>query len=596
MKSFLNNKDYFKHFAPYIIICLAYILCLCISFKKWIFFPWDVGREMLVPYKLLQGEVLYRDVFYHYNPLAPYLLSWLWSLYPVTLNTLYAFGIIVSIVCVCSVYKLCLKISGYLFASIVTLFFINFYVFIPTRGNLIFPYAFAYSLATTLTFVVLILSIRYFEQSEYSVLILISLLVGTLFVTKIEYALASFATILFVIFIKNIRRGKSRFLLSEFITFSLLTSIIPVLTLILFSLKGVNPLFIVKSLFPSDYLDYRGGILKASFLEAFSWAAIKREIFFLIIIFLFTMNLISFFKKIFKTHSTANSKFAIFFNILVFFATFIIARQYRHYSDIISASVVISLPCLVFFLIKIKKINQPSHIYLGFILFNSFLLCMRNMPSLCYSQAFSIFSLLLIVWFMLYAVPAWMDKSLPPKAWVFYRRIIYFVLYAGLLSFFLVFFRIYNEMNFSLKTDRGILYTSPSYGEVYSKVIDWLKNNTGRQDTLLILPEGAWLNFLLDRKYPYYQTQGLPFFISSIEKQFKSKPCDVVVLVWPWGCRFWPWGQSKPPMIFRSQVFENLLTRGYDKVFEYRMHGYTYLGLSKIKLDNYAIIYKKKKI
>jgi hypothetical protein len=49
-------------------------------------------------------------------------------------------------------------------------------------------------------------------------------------------------------------------------------------------------------------------------------------------------------------------------------------------------------------------------------------------------------------------------------------------------------------------------------------------------------------------------------------------------------------------MIFRSQVFENLLTRGYDKVFEYRMHGYTYLGLSKIKLDNYAIIYKKKKI
>jgi hypothetical protein len=96
---------------------------------------------------------------------------------------------------------------------------------------------------------------------------------------------------------------------------------------------------------------------------------------------------------------------------------------------------------------------------------------------------------------MLYAVPAWMDKSLPPKAWVFYRRIIYFVLYAGLLSFFLVFFRIYNEMNFSLKTDRGILYTSPSYGEVYSKVIDWLKNNTGRQDTLLILPEGAWINF-----------------------------------------------------------------------------------------------------
>jgi hypothetical protein len=590
MKSFLNNKDYFKRFAPAIIICLAYIICLSISFKKWIFFPWDVGREMLVPYRLLQGDVLYRDIFYHYGPLAPYLVSWLWKFTPVSLNTFYFLGTTISIFCIWLVYRLSLKISGYPFATLIALFFINFYIFRPTRGNLIFPYSLAYSLSTFLTLSVLMLAVRYLEKKENFILFLLSFLIGIMMVTKIEYALASFATVLFIISIKNIRSGNLSLFLSEFISFSFLTSIVPMLTILIFSLNGTTPSLIIKSILPTEVFNYKGGILKESAYNAFNCQSITTEIFYLLVIIIFVLNLASTLENIFKKPNNVDSKFKIFFNIIIFFAIVVFIKQYQHYSDMLSAIVIISFPGLIFFLMNVKKLTQSRYIYLGIILFNSFLLYFRDKPSLSYSYAASILSFLLLAWVLLDAVSAILHRFLAQKAIFFYKKINYFLFYAVLIASFLIFKNIFSEMNFSLKTDRGSFFTLPCYGEVYSKVISWLKNNTAKEDTLMALPEGGWLNFILDRKYPYRYTQWMPFFIPYLKKEIKQFPPDVIVLLWPWGYRY-----SISGMDFSSPAFANYLTKYYDKVFECKEYGYIYLGLSKVRLDNYVIVYRKKK-
>ena len=53
----------------------------------------DSGREMYVPAAIARGKVLYRDLWYPYGPLAPYLLAGLFRWLGASLNTLYAFGL-----------------------------------------------------------------------------------------------------------------------------------------------------------------------------------------------------------------------------------------------------------------------------------------------------------------------------------------------------------------------------------------------------------------------------------------------------------------------------------------------------------------------
>jgi len=52
----------------------------------------DCGREMYVPTVLAQGSTLYRDIWYPYGPIAPYLNSFLFHLFGVRLSVLYWAG------------------------------------------------------------------------------------------------------------------------------------------------------------------------------------------------------------------------------------------------------------------------------------------------------------------------------------------------------------------------------------------------------------------------------------------------------------------------------------------------------------------------
>src|ERR1700722_7760491 len=49
----------------------------------------DSGHEMYFPALLAEGKVLYRDVWFPYGPLAPYLNSYLFRLFGTHLNVLY---------------------------------------------------------------------------------------------------------------------------------------------------------------------------------------------------------------------------------------------------------------------------------------------------------------------------------------------------------------------------------------------------------------------------------------------------------------------------------------------------------------------------
>lgn len=53
----------------------VFLLLAAVSWNRWVEPFVDTGRELMVPWRLAQGESLYRDVRFYYGPLGPYLAA-----------------------------------------------------------------------------------------------------------------------------------------------------------------------------------------------------------------------------------------------------------------------------------------------------------------------------------------------------------------------------------------------------------------------------------------------------------------------------------------------------------------------------------------
>ena len=63
------------------------------TWGHWGDFQIDNGRELYVPAEILKGKMLFRDLWYMYGPLVPYLKALLFRIFGVQLTVLYVFGL-----------------------------------------------------------------------------------------------------------------------------------------------------------------------------------------------------------------------------------------------------------------------------------------------------------------------------------------------------------------------------------------------------------------------------------------------------------------------------------------------------------------------
>jgi hypothetical protein len=67
-------------------------LLFAVTWAHWGNLTIDCGREMYVPSELARGKTLYRDIWYLYTPLGPYVNSWLFRIFGIHLTVLYWAG------------------------------------------------------------------------------------------------------------------------------------------------------------------------------------------------------------------------------------------------------------------------------------------------------------------------------------------------------------------------------------------------------------------------------------------------------------------------------------------------------------------------
>jgi 4-amino-4-deoxy-L-arabinose transferase-like glycosyltransferase len=202
--------------APPIAIALVFLAMLAVSWRRWTSPIADSGREMDLPPRLMNGEMLYRDVHYLYPPLSPYFNALLYRLFGSHLDALMLSGIICAALVVALCYRIARRLLSPVEASVATVGIIIWCVFKPA-GNLISPYSFAALHGMMLALATLLFSLRYAEGVQSSAfrlrlnldLILAGASIGLAAITKQEFALAGAATVMATILFLHWRRWKA---------------------------------------------------------------------------------------------------------------------------------------------------------------------------------------------------------------------------------------------------------------------------------------------------------------------------------------------------------------------------------------------------
>src|SRR5262249_11237066 len=177
-------------YNPQSAIALIFAAMLAVSWRRGISPITDSGREMDLPLRLMNGELLYRDVHYLYPPFSPYFNSLLYRIFVAHLDVFQAGGAI----CAFLVFLICYRIARRLMtpseSALAVIAVILVCVFKPA-GNLIWPYAYAALYSMVFALGALLLALRYAENENRRELVAAGVFIGLAAVKKKEFALAA---------------------------------------------------------------------------------------------------------------------------------------------------------------------------------------------------------------------------------------------------------------------------------------------------------------------------------------------------------------------------------------------------------------------
>jgi hypothetical protein len=154
----------------------------------------DFGRELYVPWRLSQGQVLYRDLAYLSGPLAPYWNSLWFRVFGASFQTLIGANLTLLTVLTVLLYAILSRIGGRLAATIAGIVFFPLFAFgdLGPRANYTFLAPYSHDL--TLGLVVAIAGVycvqRYQDTRRPRWVAGAGLTLGLLFLTKVEVFVA----------------------------------------------------------------------------------------------------------------------------------------------------------------------------------------------------------------------------------------------------------------------------------------------------------------------------------------------------------------------------------------------------------------------
>ena len=466
----------------------------------------DVGREAYLPWQMLKGQVLYKDIFNVYGPLGYQINAIAYAIFGVKLSTLYLMGFLNSLVILFTTFfigKLFVDKKTAMCISGLTLFVC---VFSDNIFNFVFPYSYSAVYALSGFLLSLLAMLFYLRDKKNLYLTLSFFFAGFAFANKIEYL--PYFCFIFVCLPFFVKKDWKRYLYS-FGAFML----IPVISFGILFIQGVgiNDFaatvdFIQKlMLVPAVQNFYhKSGIyfnlhtIKACM--ALFWAILKAVVPLVLVIYFaniylykkekpFLLRLLCGFLVLFIASMLVITKFSTFNN---------------HHNGFFGwcgcVVFVILLAWGVYSLVNFKKsefLGTESKMYL-------FLLCTTVLASLkglftimtnCYGTFKLAVLFIPLVVFLAKYFPQ-MLKFLDKKAFV---NTVCILCFAVMAKYFMLYvFDISSFGRIEIKQPNGKMYVNKDYGN-QNLLIKFIRDNVAQNEKMLVIPEGVMINFLAQR-------------------------------------------------------------------------------------------------
>jgi hypothetical protein len=186
-----------KDFVALAAITAAFIFFAVCDWGHWGNLQLDCGREVYVPVEILKGRMLYRDLWYPYGPLVPYLQAILVWCFGIHLNTFYCFGLFLTLSIIYLVYSLARRLIPPMAAVVVSIECLR-QGMREALSCYVFPYSYAAVVALVLVLVCIYFLFEYLDTRADRKLVFASLAAGLALLSKQEFGAAALLAVGFI--------------------------------------------------------------------------------------------------------------------------------------------------------------------------------------------------------------------------------------------------------------------------------------------------------------------------------------------------------------------------------------------------------------
>jgi hypothetical protein len=172
----------------------------------------DCGRELYVPVEILRGKLLYRDIFYPYGPLAPYVGALLIDIFGPHLVVLYLFGIAVAIGCAMLLLEIGTTLEGRA-AGLTAALALLLMGFAPGIFNFPLPYSYGATIGVLLSVLCAWFTLRNIFDRPGPNLLMAGFAASLTLLTKQEFGIACYLMLAFVLVMEAVLQRSMRPLL-----------------------------------------------------------------------------------------------------------------------------------------------------------------------------------------------------------------------------------------------------------------------------------------------------------------------------------------------------------------------------------------------
>lgn len=443
----------------------------------------DFGREVYIPFRIYNGEVLYKDIFNIYGPLAYQINAFAYSILKPELYTLRIFGSLSAFITLFATYFILKEVfSDFDKKTVIGMCFLPFFVGLMSFGtfNYTLPYAFSMTYGLTFCLLSVLFLIKFFKnKTEFSKLAYLSgFFAGGAAVCKYEFLTFFVFVFLLLIFSEKLKIKQKLYSVLSLIS-------LPLLSFGFLFLQGMNfddlsrTSKILKVMAKTESLQYLYKNYTGTYFNLSTFIANTKSTF-----IVFASSCLGYFSiKMFQ-----RDKFlALITACFVLFIIFNIGSSGYSLFAIINA--------IVFFLF-IRKIfqNKPVFVFMIFALFLSLKTLFST--NIDVYGTYTLPFLILSVFSFIYEIDFSENETIKSviKSAVCFLAV-GIVLISVNQSCNILGRKIFSNGIF----DNGLFYTYSYIAKPLNELSGFIKNETKNTDRIIIMPESQFLNFTTKR-------------------------------------------------------------------------------------------------